>query len=234
MSSGNQNLTYPTWPYRPQESNRPFKFESYQNIYKPGELIVSEGSYIGNPLMVTEGLVKVVKGKGENAVFLWFASGGDFLGIDSLFSQDPVRFNAYAVTLTRIASVPREQFSLMAEVDPEAFQQLIKNLCKKVRFAEERVAAINFDPVRQRLAQLLIHLSDQPRYGNKRTMVTEFSYEDITHICGASPAYFNKIMKKLKSVVKIEGYTITIYDRPLLDRLAKGEVPDKDLRPGSK
>ena len=111
--------------------------------YTKGDILIKEGD-VGGVFCIQSGIVKVSKkGKKNKEFILWLAGTGDLVGLDSLVNNEPSSFSASAINEVIACSILASDLKIILQKDPVVSVQLMKNLCDKLNFIEQRITSIS-------------------------------------------------------------------------------------------
>lgn len=188
-----------------QENIKKYLNNKNSSIFKEGEFIVKQNDAYKGIYCIQQGLVKISKmATKDNSAILRFAWGGDIIGLGPFVNKDNYSYSAEVIKDTTVCFIPGDEFQSLIENDPEANLALMKMLCKKIDFIEDRVSDLIQKNTKKRIAELLLGLSQAG--GNTQNKITEFKYEDLANLSGTTKNYFNKIMSSLNKAAVIRSY----------------------------
>jgi len=141
--------------------------------YKRGEMIFHEGQRPSGLYCINQGKVKVFKlGDEGREQIVRLDKPGDVLGYRALISGEAYKASASALEACVVCFIPASVIFEMIESNPDIAFRMMKIFSNDLKNAENRLTDFTQKPVRERLAQTLLTLTQN--YG-----VTEEGYLNI-------------------------------------------------------
>ncbi|MBI3924835.1 MAG: Crp/Fnr family transcriptional regulator [Armatimonadetes bacterium] len=185
--------------------------------YRKRDAVFREGESATRLYCVLSGWVKIWKmtAEGHRQIVRW-AGPGDPLGYRSVMSGEHYRASATAATRTVICHLEGQDLKLLLARQPVLAQRLIARLSQDLGLAEERLLQVAHQPVRQRLAQLLLQLEDDSSNGFRMTRL------DMAQIIGTSPETLVRLLTEYHElgVLRRTRKGFEVLEREELERLA--------------
>lgn len=164
--------------------------------YQPGDFIVRQNEPYKGVYCIQQGLVKISKATGKDTLtILKFVRGGEIIGLGPFVNHDNYTYSAEVIKDSTACFIPSSDFKQLVKNDPEVNLALMKVLCKKIDFIEERVSDLIRKSTKKRVAELLLGLYEYN--GAKDKKLKDFDYDDLANISGTTKNYFNKVISKL-------------------------------------
>lgn len=184
-----------------------------------GSTVYSSGDRFEGVFFVCVKHVKIIKKVGSQNIFLWMATKGDLIGLDSYFSQSKRYTHTAQVgdADCQVIFIQQEKFSEMLEASPELNKILIKILINRVQFAEFRTNSMLNKSIRKRLAKVMLFLCCNSGTG-KMTRDLLYSPRELAQIVGTTTRYAKRILAEFNEngLIEYRYNCLTIRD---LDRL---------------
>lgn len=198
--------------------------------YRPGESIIPAGRPPDCVQVIEEGLVRVTAhaGRSEDA-FLRACGPGQVLGEELLLrrGERPGGRGIGAVALTGCTTLAVSRAAVRACLNdrPQLWEWLAQDLIRRVAEDEERIMRLARDPVRVRLAWLLVRLArlgDVVEEDDWLGLPVNLSREDLALWIGAGPRSVGTVLKDWRSrgVVASRHRKLVIRDMGFLTRAA--------------
>ena len=197
-----------------------------QKHFKKGEFLVNKNDEFKGVFCIQEGVVKVSKtGSGNKEFILWFARPGDIIGLDSFINNEDYSFSASAIDEVVVCFIPAVDFKAILTKDPAISIGLMKDLCDKINFIEDRITSISRKKIREQFAEMLISLSVKNKKTLENTFNVYYSIKDLANIIGTTKNYLYKILADLsdQKVVSIHQRKLIIKDFDRLSHIAVGD-----------
>lgn len=210
----------------PSEIKNQIKKNAQLKSFNRGEKLFNVGDAAAGFFFIQSGTVKISKkGKRNKEFILWLAEHGDFLGLNSLLDDEPFLFSASAVNAVSAYYIPVKDLKSILQKHPAVSVQLMKNICDKLNFIEQRITSISRKKIREQCAEMLISMSVSVSNatGNSEPCIN-YSIKDLAGIIGTSKNYLYKILWELtgKKIVSIRNRKIFINNLDALSVIAVG------------
>jgi CRP/FNR family transcriptional regulator len=130
--------------------------QSAERRYDPGQVLFTAGSRPAGLLIVLEGRVRVVRGRGGRQHLVHDEGPGGALGEVPVFGGGMYPATAISAGATRCLLVPAEAIAAAIRVDPEVAFGFLARLAERTRSLVARLDRLAVHSVRDRLAALLL------------------------------------------------------------------------------
>ena len=208
--------------------NEVFTHKSLKKFSK-GEFLINRNDEFKGVFCIQQGVVKVCKmGNANKEFILWFARPGDIIGLDSFINNEDYSFSASAIDEVLVCFIPSVDFKFILNKDPAISIGLMKDLCVKINFIEDRITSISRKKIREQFAEMLISLSIKNKKTLENTIPVNYSVKDLANIIGTTKNYLYKILSDLseQKVVSMQHRKLVIKDFDKLSHIAVGdEIP---------
>ncbi|HEY4799137.1 MAG TPA: Crp/Fnr family transcriptional regulator [Bacteroidia bacterium] len=194
--------------------------------FSKGELLISEAAEFKGVFCVQQGVVKIFIGGNDSKEFtLWFARPGDFIGLDSFINNENYTFSAVAVDEVVSCFIPASDFKSILTKGPAISIGLMKDLCDKINFIEDRITSISKRKIREQFAEILLSLSMKNKKIHDGEVHVDFAVKDLANVIGTSKNYLDKIISEFSDlkVVAMRDQKLIIRDFDKLSLIAIGE-----------
>lgn len=194
--------------------------ESESKSFKKKEVIFSEGNHVNGLHYISKGKVKTYKTNDDGKEFITgIHKEGDFLGYVALLENMHYTESAEALDDTTIRVVPRTDFLNLLFSNQQVSRKFIKMLSNNIKEKEERLLALAYNSVRQRVAEALLQL--QKKYQDKNAAGFSITREDLANMVGTATESLIRTLSDFKEegVVEVKGGTILIKDQGKLQRI---------------
>lgn len=187
--------------------------------FASGEFVFFEGDSPDNFFIVAEGQIKVVKQAASGKDFiLAFFEAGEMFGEVAVFEDKPYPASAQAAVDTRVVAIPGSEFVSFLAHRPRVAIRIIDVLGGRLREAQARLKDLAVEKVEQRLAGVLLMLSE--RLG----ATLPFTRQDIAEMTGTTTETAIRVMSRFKSshIIRTSRGKTIIIDPQKLRLLAEG------------
>jgi CRP/FNR family transcriptional regulator len=196
--------------------------------FKKNEMLFRKNDPFQGVFCIQEGVIKVSTSRNNNKEFiLWFARPGDIVGIDSFVSCENYSFNALAVESVSTCFIPASDFNALISKNPVVSRKLMKDMCEKINFIEDRITSMSRKKIREQFAEMLISMSMKNKNAIAGNMPINHSIKDLANIIGTTKYYLYKILSDFnsKKVVTMHNKKLVIKDFDKLSLIAIGDEP---------
>ncbi len=129
--------------------------------FKRGEVLWNRGDDADFLLAICVGFVKLSVPSGTNRVILDVLGRGSLVGVDAALTRGLRPMRCVALSSGRAVRLHRDDLAQTIAAHPELLDELFKVCCHRTAHFAERMARVGDGSVAQRIAQILIALSDQ-------------------------------------------------------------------------
>ena len=196
--------------------------------FKKNDIILKQNEAAQGVYCVQEGVVKVSTYGNINKEFiLWFARPGDIIGIDSCVSNENYSCTALAVEPVNACFIPTSDFKELISREPVVSRKLMKDMCEKINFIEDRITSISRKKIREQFAEMLISMSMKNKDAVVDNPPINYSIKDLANIIGTTKNYLYKILSDFnsKKVISMHNQKLIIKDFDKLSLIAIGDEP---------
>ncbi|WP_188597388.1 Crp/Fnr family transcriptional regulator [Polaribacter pacificus] len=194
-------------------------------VIKKGEVIFKEGEHLNGVFCIKEGVCKVSKmsSNGREQI-IHLVNKGDILGERSLISDEVANLKATAISDMSVCYIPREEIVRDFQENPDFTQEILKNLASMLKNADNTIVDMGQKTVKQRLAEMLVHLDEKFGKDTDGFLDIQLSREDMANIIGTATESAIRLLSEFKKagLIAIEGKKINIISASGLNKIAKG------------
>lgn len=188
------------------ELARPMKIPSGTVLFENGD--PGNGCYA-----VLEGSLKVSILSVEGDEQLLAVMGpGDLVGELALLDGRPRSATVTALKAAQLAFIDKAAFERFADQNPAVYRHMLSIVGKRLRQANDVLAARSFLPLPGRVAQTLLQLSEtfgKPLDGGRLLIHYKLSQADIANMAGAARENVSRVLnewKRMGTISRISGY----------------------------
>lgn len=206
--------------YLSKSSSDPLKFSKGLKLFNQGDAF--DGLYL-----VQKGVVRITQMDRDGREFVfWMAGSGELIGLSSYFNGEKYIYSATSASDDCTAShIAATQLETVINNSIDAKKHLMKLLCQRIEFTENRSRQIIARNGDDRLAETLLFLARNRSFSDikgQKLVPIPYTVNDISDITGIRQTYLVKLMGKLRR----EGLCLPskdgfIIDIPRLSALVK-------------
>lgn len=127
--------------------------------YQAGQVIFHQGQPPFALYCISSGSAKIYKTAASGGqVILRVLGTGELLGYRAVLVNEPYAASAEALTPTKACVITRERFLESLRASPDLCVRFLVKMAKELRISEDQLLNIASEPVRKRLARLLLLL----------------------------------------------------------------------------
>jgi len=194
-------------------------------IIKKGEHLMTEGSTINGLYCIKDGKGKLTKlnTNGKEQI-IKFIKGGDILGHRSLLSEELVGLNAIALEDMHVCFIPKGDILDTIKVNNQFSLNLMRNISHQLNEANTLISQMAQKPVKDRLAETLLHLEEVFGVDNKGFIDVILTREEIANTIGTATESAIRLLSNLKKdgVIDLQGKKIKISNKSELKNISEG------------
>jgi len=215
--------THPLFRHLSEEELREISFNKITETFKRGSILYREGNRMKGFYCVQSGIVKIYKtGFDGKEQIVRFAKPGDLIGYRSVVSNETACTTAELLQEGSLCHLPTDILFHLVKTNGNFAVELMKLTCKELGEANAYITDIAQKTVKERLAEILIHLDTEfgtDEYGILNISLTR---EELSNIVGTATESIIRLLSEFKNEGSIElnGRKIKILDRPGLKRIA--------------
>jgi CRP-like cAMP-binding protein len=194
--------------------------------FNKGEYILKEGDTFKGVYFIQEGVAKILKKGNKNKEFiLWFARPGDIIGMNAFLNHEDYSFSVMAFEDIQACFIPEVDFKNLIDREPAIGIKLMKDMCEKIDFIEDRITSIAQKKIREQFAEILISLASKNNKIKQGSVSINYSIKDLANIIGTTKNYLYKILSDFdsKRLVSMKNHKLVIRDINKLFLVATGE-----------
>lgn len=183
--------------------------------FRQNDFLFKEGSIQKGIYFILDGTIKIVRTSKQKRITMWFAEKNELVGISSFFNESSFcSFGAIAFdNSVKTLFIPIEEFRDMLSKHPIFKQEIIKTLCQRIGYTENRIRNFKAHKIKRRVAEALLFFLGK-KTNNKQDARIQYSLKDLADFVGSSKQSVLKLLKEFQQnkVLKIENHSLLIYD----------------------
>ncbi len=187
----------------------------------PRDAVIFEEGTLGDYMyLIQEGQVKVTKMSedGREKILEMFGPG-DFFGDMSLFDREPRSASIKTTKACVLMALSRHDFLELLRQNPDVSMQVIQELSRRLRDADEQIRALLFERVEGRTRQLLVRMAREPVADRPDRLATPaITHQQLADLVGTSRETVTRVIKELKEEGWLEQvgkqYLVAAADEP--------------------
>jgi CRP-like cAMP-binding protein len=191
--------------------------------YKRGSIVYQEGNRMKGFCCVQSGIIKIYQtGFDGKEQIIRFAKPGDIIGYRSVVSNEPACTTSEVIEEAMLCHIPTEILLNLVKTNGNFAVELMKLTCKELGEANSYITDIAQKTVKERLAEILIHLEEEFGEDSQGALNISLTREELSNIVGTATESIIRLLSEFKSLayIEINSRKIKILDKPGLKYIA--------------
>ena len=189
--------------------------EQEPEFYRRGTIIYSEGQRINGFYCVQKGIIKIYKtGFDGKEQIIRFAKKGDIMGFRSTVLRERACTTAKVLEDAYIMIIHGDTVINFIKHNGNFALELLQIACKELGEANDYITDIAQKTVRERLAEVIIHLKKEFDLDNEKYLQISLTREELANMVGTAT----------ESVIEIHGRRIKVLNEKALVKI--GNITD--------
>ena len=192
-------------------------------IHKRNTVIYKEDSRINGVYCINSGIVKIYKtGIDGKEQILRFAKQGEIIGFRSVLAKELACTTAEAISETTSCYIPGEIIIELIKSNGDFALELTQLTCRELGEANSYITDIAQKTVRERLAEIIIHLKEEFDVDENQALKISLTREELANIVGTATESVIRLLSEFKQdkLIEINGRNIKILDLPRLSKMS--------------
>ena len=195
-------------------------------VYPRSAMLFVEGQTSRGVFILCSGRAKLsVSSREGKTIITKVSEPGDVLGLNATISGRPYEITAEMLEPGQANFIPRDPFLQFlrehGEVAVRVAEQLSRNYY--AAYEEIRMLGLTTSPAEKFAKLLLSWCSPEARVGESSLVQLTVTHEEIADMIGTTRETVSRLFSdfKKKQLLQCKGSTLTILDRPALDRMVQ-------------
>jgi len=199
----------------------------YASAYPQGAVLFVEGQAPRGIYVVCSGRVKLsTTSRDGKTLILRIAQAGEVLGLHATVSGKPYELTAETLQPCQLDFIRRDDFLRLLQHHADACLNAAQHLSQNCQSAYEMIRSLGLShSVSEKLARLLLEWAADGESTKEGIRIkVSLTHEEIAQIIGTSRETVTRAFTDFKkqNLLIVKGSTLTIKDRPGLERLVQG------------
>lgn len=215
--------THPLFRHLVEQELQEIMLNKITETYKRGSVVYQEGNRMKGFCCVQSGIIKIYQtGFDGKEQIIRFAKPGDIMGYRSVVSNEPACTTTEVIEEAVLCHIPTEILLNLVKTNGNFAVELMKLTCKELGEANSYITDIAQKTVKERLAEILIHLDDEFGVDSQGVLKISLTREELSNIVGTATESIIRLLSEFKSqaYIEINGRKIKILDKPGLKHIA--------------
>jgi CRP-like cAMP-binding protein len=189
------------------------RIEKRSEFFKRGSVIYQEGNRISGFYCIQSGIIKIYKtGFDGKEQIIRFAKKGDIIGFRSVLSKELACTSAHVIEDAVSCFIPGETLLDLVRSNGDFSIELMQLTCRELGEANSYITDIAQKTVRERLAEILVHLKDEFGLDEDNVLQISLTREELANIVGTATESVIRLLSEFKQdgLIGLTGRKIKI------------------------
>ncbi|MDE5419903.1 Crp/Fnr family transcriptional regulator [Labilibaculum sp. DW002] len=192
------------------------------HFFKRGSVIYSEGDSAKGCYFLFSGVLKVFKtGIEGKEQIIKFAKPGNLIGFRSVLSKERACTSAKVIEDTIVCFIPGNVLTKLIRENSDFAMELMEITCRELDEANDYITDIAQKTVRERLAEILVHLESTFGLTEDNTLKIALTREELANMVGTATESVIRLLSEFKSdkLIELNGRKIKILNSKALKKV---------------
>jgi CRP-like cAMP-binding protein len=206
-----------------REESDLLNFEKEFRHFERGEILYTEGSRISGFYCINKGVIKVYKtGIDGKEQIIRFAKRGDIIAYRSVLSNESACTSAKVIEDAMTCYIPSHLLISFVKENPLFSMEIMKLTCHELGEANSYITDIAQKTVRERLAEILLHLIAEFGLDEQNFLRISLTREELANIVGTATESVIRLLSEFKSdnLIELNGRKIKIINKKMLEKIS--------------
>jgi len=189
--------------------------------FKKGENVCKQGTEVTHALYLAKGSVKLyIEGKNKNLI-LKIITKRKYIGLQSLFGDRIYQYTITTLEDSQICMINANIILDLAKKNVNYLFELTRNISEATNFVYKKIIDINQKQLRGRLADVLLHFSENVFKSN--TFELKLTRKELAEYSAMSMENTVRILNEYKKdgIIDLDGRIFTIKQPEILRKVAE-------------
>lgn len=215
--------THPLFRHLNDEEMEKVNETKHTEYLRRNTVLYSEGSRINGFYCIEKGIVKIYKtGIDGKEQIIRFAKSGDIIGFRSIMSKESACTTAEVIEDAVTCYISGESLIYLVKNNGNFSLELMQLTCKELGEANAYITDIAQKTVRERLAEILIHLKDEFGLDENSYLQISLTREELANIVGTATESVIRLLSEFRhdALIELNGRRIKLINIPSLIKIA--------------
>jgi CRP-like cAMP-binding protein len=192
-------------------------------IAKKGTILYEEGNRMSGFYCINKGIIKIYKtGIEGKEQIIKFAKEGDIFGYRSVINGEPACTSVKILEDSILCHISTADLYYLLKENSEFGIELLQIACKELGEANNYITDIAQKTVRERLAEILLHLKDEFGVNNEELINIALTREELANMIGTATESVIRLLSefKLEGIIELHGRRIRLVDVSKLKKIS--------------
>jgi CRP/FNR family transcriptional regulator, polysaccharide utilization system transcription regulator len=192
------------------------------SFHKRGSIVYHEGSRINGAYIILSGILKIFKtGIDGKEQIIRFAKKEEIIGFRSILTGELACTSSKILEDTSLCFVPADTLIYLVKHNGNFSIELMQLMCRELGEANDYITDIAQKTVRERLAEILVHLKDTFGLDKENILQISLTREELANIVGTATESVIRLLSEFKNdkLIELNGRKIKLLNLPGLHKL---------------
>ena len=192
--------THPLFRHLLEQELQDIMLSKITETFKRGSIVYYEGNRMKGFYCVQSGIIKIYQtGFDGKEQIIRFAKPGDIIGYRSVVSNEPACTTTEVIDNAVLCLIPTEILLNLVKNNGNFAVELMKLTCKELGEANSYITDIAQKTVKERLAEILLHLEDEFGVDSTGVLSISLTREELSNIVGTATESIIRLLSEFKT-----------------------------------
>jgi len=192
------------------------------SVVKKGTIVHEEGNRVSGMYCVNNGILKIYKtGIEGKEQIIKFAKPGDVIGYRSVVNKEPACTSVKVLEDATLCHITTNELYYLLKENSEFGIEMLHIACNELGEANDYLTDIAQKSVKERLAEILLHLRDEFGENSEGLINISLTREELANIIGTATESVIRLLSEFKSegIIQLQGRRIKLIDIARLEKI---------------
>lgn len=193
------------------------------SLVKKGTILYEEGNRVSGMYCVNNGILKIYKtGIEGKEQIIKFAKPGDVIGYRSVVNKEPACTSVKVLEDATLCHITTQELYHLLKENSEFGIEMLHIACNELGEANDYLTDIAQKSVKERLAEILLHLKEEFGENNEGLINISLTREELANIIGTATESVIRLLSEFKSegIIQLQGRRIKLVDIARLEKIS--------------
>lgn len=191
-------------------------------VFRAGETIRKQGTYMSHVLQIKSGLAKVyLEGPGQGNSIIRIVGPGSFVGGPGIHYEHLHHYSVSALNECRVCMIDAGVFRELLTLNKDFAEEYLKDFSRNTLSVYHRLVNLTHKQMPGRMADSLIYVFREILQSDKGRIA--LSKQDLADLSGMAKESAVKILREFQrsGIVRIDGDELELLDAAALERISR-------------
>lgn len=191
-------------------------------VFKAGEIIRKQGTYMSHVISITSGLAKLyIEGRGNTNTIMRIVKPTNFIGGPAIYLDQIHHFTVAAVMETSVCFIDLNVFRKLLDTNKAFSEAFLKDFSRNVVSIYYRLIDLTNKQIPGRMADTLLDLFENVFVSNSFRLI--LTKHDLANLSAMSTDSANRILKEFhnEGIIQLSKNEVSLINKDALTRISK-------------